>query len=95
MNQNINFTKHACKRAQQRGINKIAFEHLLTVGNETHCGGGSIRYSFTPSSRKRLKKQLTPTEYAQIETKLNIYAVISNTGYVITVGHQYKSLRRH
>ena len=93
MNQTINFTKHADIRVQQRGIDRQVVEYLLIVGRKTHCGGGSVRYNFTPASRRRLKSQLPSVEYAHIESKLNSFAILSNTGDVITVGHQYKRIR--
>jgi len=84
------FTKHASIRVQQRGVNREIVGLLLKVGRKTHCGAGSLRYTFTPAARRRLKNIIPAKRYAQIESKLNSFAVVSSTGEIITVGHQFK-----
>jgi len=90
---NIQYTRHADIRSQQRGIDHQLVEHLLSFGKKAHCAGGALRYYFTPERRLRLKRKISSTDYARIESKLNSYAVISNDGAVVTVGRRTKRIK--
>lgn len=95
MNNEKHFTEHAQIRFQQRGMDKRVVNYLLAVGSKNRAPGGAWRYVFDRKARQHLKNTIPRKEYAQIEKKLNTYAIVSAfDGAVITLGHITQHIRR-
>lgn len=81
-------SRHANKRAQQRGIDKAALPLLLAYGRREFDGKGGIRYLMTSDSLETLSRAVGRTK--QVEALAGLYAVVSATDQtVITMGHRY------
>ena len=82
-------SRHAEKRAQQRGIDKCVLPILLAYGQREYDGEGGIRYLMTTASLSRLRRAVGHTQ--QVEALAGIYAVVSAADEkVITIGHRHK-----
>lgn len=80
-------SRHAGKRAQQRGIDQGALPLLLAYGHREHDGVGGIRYLMTDSAMAALTRAVGRTK--QVEALAGVYAVVSaDDGTVITIGHR-------
>ena len=80
-------SRHAYKRAQQRGIDKLALPLLLAYGEREFDGKGGIRYLMTARSLASLRRAVGHTK--QVEALAGVYAVVSaENQIVITVGHR-------
>lgn len=91
----LNLTHHARARLQQRGIPPLVVERLLDFGREEHDHqGGRIVY-FDRRARARLEKAVGGETYRRIERHLDAYAVVAETGEVITVGHRTHRINHH
>jgi hypothetical protein len=81
-------SRHANKRAQQRGIEKTALPLLLAYGHREFDGQGGIRYLMTATSLDTLSRAVGRTK--QVEALAGVYAVVSVADQtVITMGHRY------
>lgn len=87
-------TRHAEARCQQRGIPLDLVELLFEYGEERHVGRGATLLSFPKHSRDRLRNNLSRKRFAAVSSRLNVYAVLGDSGYVMTVGHRYQPLRK-
>lgn len=88
-------TQHASGRMQQRGIRQDTVEILLACGaREFDLRGATVIY-FDKLARKRLLTRYGSTQYRALEGQLNAYAVLSEGGDVITIGHRTKRINRH
>ncbi len=88
-------TQHAMTRMQQRGIKELTLQHLLQHGAKTHDGRGCQIVYFNKQSRKRLQKSFCNEAFKQLEKQMDAYAVISEFGDVVTVGHRTKRINRY
>ena len=80
-------SQHADKRAQQRGIDKVALPLLFAYGKREFDGKGGIRYLMTATSLATLRRAVGHTK--QVEALAGVYAVVSAENQtVITVGHR-------
>lgn len=87
----VNYTSHAEKRMQQRGIPLLVVEWLYEYGESMHDHrGGEILY-FTRQSMRSLKRSVGSIIYRKVEHLLNSY-LVEIDGVVITVGRRYKRL---
>ena len=79
-------TKHAVDRSQQRGINSVMIDLILSFGDEEHLGGGVKRIHI---HSKNLKKATKALEKALRKSgKLGgMYLIESPEGHVITAAH--------
>lgn len=91
----LNMTHHARTRLQQRGIPPSVLEKLLDFGNEVHDHRGSLVIYFNRSARAQLRAACGNATYKRIESHLNAYAVISDTGDIVTVGHRTRRIIHH
>lgn len=81
-------SRHADKRAQQRGIDKSALPLLLAYGQREYDGKGGIRYLMTTSSLNNLSRVVGRTK--QVEALAGVYAIVSAEDQtVITIGHRH------
>jgi hypothetical protein len=88
---NMNMTKHAQIRQQQRGIPPIVIDLLIEYGTEASAGSQATKYYFDKAARKRLNSyvgRLTSlfSEY------LDYYAVVGADGAVITAAPRIKKI---
>ena len=85
-------TQHAQSRCKQRGIPPTVVEHLLDFGHEIHDHHGSFIVYFDRRARARLRSAFGTDQFKRMESHLNTYAVISDDGAVVTVGHRYRRI---
>lgn len=91
----LSMTHHAQARLQQRGIPSSVVESLLDFGQEAHDHHGSRIVYFDQRTRQQLRRQVGLEFYKRIESHLDAYAVVADTGEVITVGHRTRRINRH
>jgi hypothetical protein len=91
----LTMTHHAQTRLQQRGIPHNVIENLLDFGHEAHSHNGSRIVYFDHRARQQLRRQVGTESYKRIEPYLDAYAVVADTGEVITVGHRTRRINRH
>jgi len=90
---NIQMTKHADTRQQQRGIPPLILEWLTSYGTTSHDHHGTeIRY-FDKRSRKALARAVGEEIVSHLSALLDTYAVVSGSGAVITVGHRFRRVK--
>jgi hypothetical protein len=88
----LRLTDHARARMRQRAIPPMAVEALLAYGRGEHDHrGGTIVY-FDKAARRRLERERLDRA---LEHCLDAYAVVAETGEIITVGHRDRRIRRH
>ncbi|MDK3021611.1 DUF4258 domain-containing protein [Cupriavidus taiwanensis] len=81
-------SRHADKRAQQRGIDKAALPLLLAYGQREFDGKGGVRYLMTATSLNALSRVVGRTK--QVESLAGVYVVVSTEDQtVITMGHRH------
>jgi hypothetical protein len=86
-------TKHAKKRAQQRGIPPAILRWLHEFGATKHSHLGLKRF-FDGAARKRLAKALGREVVDRLGDLLNCFLVETTEGVVITTGHRTARIRR-
>jgi len=86
-------TRHAQRRARQRAIPQIALDLLLDFGRIEPAGDGATKVYLDKEARKRLKTYAGPIA-GQLEALLDIYAVTTADGQVITMAHRLDRIRR-
>ena len=91
----LSMTRHAQARLQQRGIPPDVVENLLDFGHEAHDHHGSRIVFFDHRARQQLLRQVGPESYKRIESHLDAYAVIADSGRIITVGHRTRRINRN
>lgn len=80
-------SRHAAKRAQQRGIDSVALPLLLAYGQREYDGNGAVRYLMTAASLDSLSRAVGRTK--QVDALAGVYAVVSTEDQtVITMGHR-------
>ena len=88
-------THHAQTRLQQRGIPESVLENLLDYGNEAHDHRGSLILYFDRRARAQLREACGRNSYKRIESHLDAYAVLGDSGEIITVGHRTRRINHH
>lgn len=91
----LTMTHHAQTRLQQRGIPQTVLENLLEFGNEVHDHRGSLILYFDRNARAHLRAACGNALYKRIEPHLDAYAVLGDTGKVVTVGHRTRRINHH
>ena len=86
---------HAKVRMQQRAISEDMLESLLDFGHARFNGQGTQILTFPKRDMKSLKKELNHKVFMKIERHLNLYAVMSSDGELITTGYRTKRLKGH
>jgi len=89
---NIQLTKHAAVRSQQRGISGDAISTILNYGHFNHSRGGAKTWSMNKVEKLFAKADLGQ-KYIKIEKQLG-YLIISDEGVVVTAAHSLKRLRK-
>jgi hypothetical protein len=91
----LQMTIHASTRLQQRGIPRAVLPYLFAYGTRTHGGRGAHIVYFDRGGRQRIRVAAGQQEYKRLERALNVYAVVSQGGAVITVGRRTRRINRH
>ena len=92
---NVTVSHHAQIRMQQRAITADMLESLLDFGQVKFNGQGTEILTFPKKVVKHLKKELNHKEFMKIERHLNLYAIMSSDGELITTGYRTKRLKGH
>ncbi len=88
-------TAHAQARMQQRGVTPGLLELLDAYGATEHDHrGAEVRY-FNKAARRRLQRAEGRDVYRAIEAKLNVYAVVTRDGCLVTVGRRDHRINRY
>lgn len=81
-------TLHAEVRLQQRAIPLFVVELLEEFGSASRCDGAE-RLTFDKAARQRVARHLGgPRSLHVIDRWLNVYAVISDNGRLVTASHR-------
>jgi len=91
----IQFTEHAKIRMQQRAISQTMLDTLFDYGKTRFNGNGTEIVTFPKAAVRRLKGSLPKEMFVAIERHLNLYAVISTSGDVVTAGYRTRKLKIH
>jgi hypothetical protein len=92
---NVTVSHHAQIRMQQRAITADMLESLLDFGQVRFNGQGTEILTFPKKVVKHLKKELNHKVFMKIERHLNLYAIMSSDGELITTGYRTKRLKGH
>ena len=92
---NVTVSHHAQIRMQQRAITADMLEILLDFGQVKFNGQGTEILTFPKKVVKHLKKELNHKVFMKIERHLNLYAIMSSDGELITTGYRTKRLKGH
>jgi hypothetical protein len=92
---NVTVSHHAQIRMQQRAITADMLESLLDFGQVKFNGQGTEILTFPKKVVKHLKKELNHKVFIKIERHLNLYAIMSSDGELITTGYRTKRLKGH
>lgn len=94
MNRSVNYSAHACQRAQQRCIPPLIDEWLDRFGEEEYDGHGGIKRYFSKKSRRAMEREFGREPVRRMADKLTAYRVESSKdGKVITTGYLTKRLK--
>jgi len=91
----VMLSQHAKVRMQQRAISEDMLESLLDFGQIKFNGQGTEILTFPKRVVKHLKKELDHKVFMKIERHLNLYAIMSSDGELITTGYRTKRLKGH
>ena len=92
---NVTVSHHAQIRMQQRAITADMLESLLDFGQVKFNGQGTEILTFPKKVVTHLKKELNHKVFMKIERHLNLYAIMSSDGELITTGYRTKRLKGH
>ena len=92
---NVTVSHHAQSRMQQSAITADMLESLLDFGQFKFNGQGTEILTFPKKVVKHLKKELNHKVFMKIERHLNLYAIMSSDGELITTGYRTKRLKGH
>lgn len=90
---NLNFSKHARARMQQRSIPPIVVDWLVDFGHCEYGHDGTRTYFFDKASRREFKSYAGPV-FGSVNEFLNVYAVVSVDSQVITVAVRQERRKR-
>ncbi|MEX3944354.1 hypothetical protein AB4Y44_33390 [Paraburkholderia sp. BR10937] len=81
-------SRHAAKRASQRGISAVCLPLVVAFGEKEFDGRGGVRYLMTAESIASLRRAVGSTQ--QVDALVGVYAVLSAEDQtVITIGHRH------
>lgn len=83
---------HAASRCAGRAIPLGVIELLETYGREVRSGGCS-KYFLDKQCRKRLAREVGSTALKQYGRKLDTYAVVADTGVVVTAAYRTRRIK--
>ena len=80
-------TRHAERRLAGRAISEDDLALLFDFCRPVRARGAD-RYAFDRAAREEIRRTLGKAAYRRIAGRLNVYAVVSDDGAVITAGHR-------
>lgn len=85
----ITMTRHAAKRAQQRGLDPQSLQLVKAFGERSYDGQGAVRYQMTERAMRSLVRALGRTQ--QIDALAGAYLVLdaADETVVITASHRW------
>lgn len=86
-------THHAEVRMQQRGIPPHVVSLLLDYGREQHDHRGAVIHYLDKRSMRRLRKDHRRTPISELTRYRDVY-LVERDGFVLTVGHRFKRIKR-
>lgn len=88
-------SRHAEKRAKERGIPPLIADWLDVFGETEYDGrGGEVRY-FSRKSIRTIKRVVGSAPVRHLASYFNAFKVVSSKdGETITIGHRTKRIRR-
>ncbi len=89
---NVQLTKHANVRLQQRGIPPLIVEWLTSYGASRYDHRGTEILYFDKHSRKALARAVGAEIVSRLAGLLDTYAVVADGGAVVTAGHRYRRI---
>ncbi|AOF81550.1 hypothetical protein BSY238_2068 [Methyloversatilis sp. RAC08] len=90
----MNYSDHAAVRMQQRAIPALIVELILRFGTAEPAGNGTSKLYLDKRARRRVKSFAGPLAKA-IESHLDVYVVISDSGNVVTTAYRHERIHRH
>jgi hypothetical protein len=93
--QDIQLTRHAQVRLQQRGVPSWFLHLLIRHGKTVHDGRGAVIKTVDKEARRRLQQRLSPKAYANAERYFDVYAVVTLSDAVVTVAHRTRHRHPH
>ena len=91
----LQLTRHATARLQQRGVPRWFLRLLIDHGKAVHDGHGAVIRLVDKGARKRLQRVLSRTAYASAERYFDVYAVLTPDDAVVTVAHRARHRHLH
>lgn len=85
-------TRHAAHRLKNRGITPQQLQ-LVTDFGAAQRAHGATRFALDRKARQQIERTLPPEQLRSLKS-LDIVAVLSDDGAVITVAHRTRRLRR-
>lgn len=90
----MKMTQHASVRSQQRAIPPLLIDLLMQFGSSEKSGSGASKLFFDKADRRRLRAYAGPLARS-LDEHLDLFAVVSEDGSVVTVGHRLERIKRH
>jgi len=84
---NIQTTRHAQTRLQQRGIPSVVVANIIAWGATRKVPGGAIARFMSKQSLKDVSGSLPKKDALQLDRYKHVYVVMESE-HIITVGHQ-------
>lgn len=88
----MNYTRHAKIRMQQRSVPPLVVEWLADYGACRYDHRGAEVHFFDKKARKALSREVGPQLIKQLSKYLNAYMVSDGDAKVITVGYRTKKV---
>lgn len=90
----LDITAHARARMRQRGIPEQVLPYLFTFGKREYDHHGAAVVFLTRRSKEKLRTTADQSVLKRLERAMDVYAVISLEGRVVTVGHRTRRINR-
>ena len=92
---NLDLTKHAAKRCQQRAIPPFVVDLVMRFGRWEKAGGGVERVFIDKGARKEIERYVGPRFIKTLERHLDVYLVVGAGETVITAAHRLERIKHH
>jgi len=87
----MQYSEHAKRRMQQRGIKRDVVEMLLQIGKRSRCAKGAFIIHMNKECRMKIPNGTVSKSKKYLEEN-SIY-VIQKGNSILTVGHRYKRIK--
>lgn len=89
----MKYSHHGAHRAQKRAIPPLIVDWLQAYGASTRAHGAT-KYFFDKEARRRLERDVGAIVIRRLADKLDIVAVISDDGLIVTAYHRSAHIER-